>query len=95
MNDPLELRLKDDGEIVLPDWIAVSNLSLAEIGTIVCISAMSSMAGGNSDKLGERFSESEVLTCLKSLKDKGVLTVSIENLGNVKMNLDLDVVAPE
>ena len=94
MNDPLELRLKDEGEIVLPDWIAVCNLTLAEIGAVVCMATVPTRAGGYEDLLAIRMSSDETHAALTTLQQKGVL-VAQKSEGKVSLNIELDVVAPE
>ncbi len=89
----LELQIKDDNEICLPDWIAASKLTLAEIGAVACLACMETGSGGYKELLTERLGSCEMKEAFEGLELKGVMSAKL--VGNsLTMRLDLDAVAP-
>lgn len=90
----LGLQIKSEDEICLPDWIAASSLSLSEIGAVACLACMPTWAGGYQKEMLERIGSKEMDAAMCSLRDKGVFTGNISGK-EIKLNVDLDVIAPE
>lgn len=86
----LSFDMDDSDEIAVPSCLADSNLSLAEIGALICFTAMSETGEGL--KRFER-GEDEFLTAFKSLKEKGILTASLKDR-NLSLHFDFDKIQP-
>lgn len=90
MNE-ITLKLEDQNEIDLPDWIGGTSLTLAEIGAVACLGCLQS--GSEVPEVRERIGTLEMAEAILSLKAKGVLTATI-NGNRVAMEIDLDAVLP-
>ena len=83
----LELTVKDDDEITLPKSIATSALTLAEIGAVVCMASIQ-MQDPDDEGIAVRLKSPEMLTALKSLRNRKVLEVVTEGkCVFIKLNL--------
>ena len=87
----LKLKIDEQDEISLPDWIGGTSLTLAEIGAIACFGCLQN--GSEVPEVSERIGTPEMTEAIKSLKDKGVIKMEI-NGNRVSMEIDLDVVLP-
>ena len=87
----LTLKIEDQDEICLPDWIGGTSLTLAEIGVITCFACLQN--GSEVLEVSERIDTPEMAEAIKSLKDKGVIKTEIDG-NRVSMEIDLDVVMP-
>jgi hypothetical protein len=90
MNE-LRLKLEDQNEIDLPDWIGGTTLTLAEIGAVACLGCL--QAGSEVPEVMERIGTLEMAEAMQSLKAKGVLSATM-NGNRVTMEIDLDAVLP-
>lgn len=87
----LNLKIDEQDEISLPDWIGGTSLTLSEIGAIACFGCLQN--GSEVPEVSERIGTPEMTEAIKSLKDKGVIKMEI-NGNRVSMEIDLDVVLP-
>jgi predicted transcriptional regulator len=94
VSESVTLHLKSEEEICLPDWIAVTSLTLEEIGAVAVMACLETQAGGYEELLAARLRTPEMKCAMRSLQTKGVFSVSIKK-GAADMRLDLDAVAPE
>jgi hypothetical protein len=85
------LKLEDQNEIELPDWIGGTTLTLAEIGAVACLACL--QAGSEVPEVMERIGTPEMAEAMQSLKAKGILSVTM-NGDRVAMSLDLDAARP-
>lgn len=90
----LTLEIKSEDEICLPDWIAASSLSLAEIGAVACLACIPSWAGGYQKEMLERINSADMTSAMRSLEEKGVFKGDISGK-RLQMSVDLDLIAPD
>lgn len=89
MSDDLVLDIHDDSEIKLPAEIANSTLSLAQIGAIVCLAALTS----DVDVSPERMGSPEMKAALDELRAAGVVEAKVAG-GGVKIAINLEKAMP-
>ena len=82
----LNLRIENEREIILPENIVSSSLTLAEIGAVAAFIALEA---GEIDLTSPRFASVEMAEAVTSLKAKGLLSASIVDR-KVKINLNLE-----
>ena len=87
----MNLKIDDDNEISLPDWIGGTTLTLAEIGAVACLGCL--QAGSEVPEVSERIETPEMTEAMQSLKAKGVIKIAI-NGNRVSMEIDLNAVTP-
>lgn len=85
------LKLEDQNEIELPDWIGGTTLTLAEIGAVACLACL--RAGSQVPEVMERIGTPEMAEAMQSLKAKGVIDVVMHG-DRVAMSIDLDAARP-
>ena len=86
---PLNLIIREDGDITLPGEIANSTLTLAEIGALVCFAALQT---GEVELNPARF-DADMHAAINSMKAKGVIKASVDGR-TVKIDIDLSSVMP-
>jgi hypothetical protein len=85
-----------DGSVVsLPQWIAVTRLSLAEIGAMVCIASSETQACSHPKMLKQRLASADMRNALNGLRKKGVFARKDIPGGARKWVFDLEVVKPD
>lgn len=87
----LTLKIEDQDEICLPDWIGGTSLTLEEIGAITCFGCLQN--GSEVPEVAARIGTPEMSRTMESLKAKGVLKASLAG-NRVSVEIDLDVVLP-
>ena len=90
MNE-LRLKIEDQNEIELPDWIGGTSLTLAEIGAVACLGCLRS--GSEVPEVMERIGTPEMAEAMGSLKAKGVLQAFFDG-ARISVEIDLDAVLP-
>lgn len=86
----LTLSVQNDDEITLPAGIAVSSLSLAEIGAVVVMACLQHEQP-DQDGLAARMNSEEMMTASQSLKNKDILKIGMSE-GKLSINIDLEAV---
>ncbi len=81
--------------IPLPQWIAVTKLSLAEIGALVVIVAGQTRACGMEAAWEERMNTKEMLSVLRGLNAKGVATITWKDKRVRRVMADINAVRPK
>lgn len=93
----MELHVCDENDITLPNWIGATSLTLEEIGAVAVLGCVQS--GVSFKELDVRFQSPEMAAALASLKEKGVFKPTMQEVGDgrvvLQLNVDLDVVAPK
>lgn len=89
----MNIQIKSEDEITLPDWISLTTLSFEEMGFIVLMSSLSHYP--DSETLAKRFASEQASLIGISLKEKGVIEVSEDSEGGVAINVNLNAVFPE
>jgi hypothetical protein len=84
---PLELRVHDDNEIVIPAELAQLPLSLAELGAVFVIMSLQSPLVANQGMDKKLSSDIDFIKAVRGLKDKGVLRAEQEG-HRVTLTLD-------
>lgn len=87
----LTLKIDDQDEISLPDWIGGTSLTLEEIGAIACFACLQN--GSEVPEVSERIGTPEMAAAMGTLKEKGVLKATL-NGNRVLLEIDLDAVMP-
>lgn len=87
----LRLKIEDQNEIELPDWIGGTTLTLSEIGAVTCLACL--RAGSEVPEVVERLGTPEMAEAMKSLKTKGVLSAT-RNGNRLSIDIELKTVLP-
>lgn len=74
--DGLTLHTVGADEMVVPVDLLTSDLTLAEIGAVVCLLALP--MNSDSEALGARLFSPEIHQVLNRLKDRGILELTVE-----------------
>jgi hypothetical protein len=86
----MKLNLQPDNLISLPDWIGATQLSLSEIGAVVCLACL----GEGDEGTKRRIQTKEFQSAVKSLGRRGMIQPLRDDDGTVRIEIDLDVIAP-
>ena len=92
---PLELTVASDEEITLPAKIALTDLTLAEIGAITCLICFQSPVANNEHKVAERAESHEFKEAFKKLREGGVIKLKRTGERDVTLEVDLNAILPE
>lgn len=87
----ISLKIEDQDEITLPDWIGGTSLTLAEIGAIACFACLQN--GSEVPEVSERIGTEEMARAMGSLKEKGVMKAQLVG-SRLSVEIDLDAVSP-
>jgi hypothetical protein len=87
----MNLKIEDQNEIELPDWIGGTSLTLSEIGAIACMGCIRN--GSEVPEVMERLEKQEMVEALASLQAKGVLSLELTD-NKLSVEIDLDAVLP-
>lgn len=82
----IEFTVKPENEISMPAGLVGSPLTLAEIGAIFCLACLDSPK--EQSGVSTRMDSTEMADALKSLKEEGILTATLEgNTATLHLNL--------
>lgn len=88
----MNLKIDNENEVTLPNWIAQTSLTLAEIGAVVFVACLQGSPAPQ--EAFEKMGEPQMLEAIGSLKKMGVLLVSLQD-NKLTLGLDLDVLRPQ
>jgi hypothetical protein len=88
----MNLKIDNQDEINLPNWIAQTSLTLAEIGAVVFVACMQNSPA--TQEVFEKMGDPGMVEAMGSLKKKGVLLVSLQEK-KLTLSLDIDVLRPQ
>ena len=88
----LELNIADENSIELPKALSFCDLTLEEIGALVCLlGATGDVPEGMEEASLKRFHSDSFRTQIEKLRDRKILKLRSEN-GQPVMKIDLDVI---
>lgn len=98
---PLDLRTAYPNDVVVPEEVVLSSLTLAQLGAVVCfLYARNRAAEGENAQIHQdleakvktRFESNELTEVAKQLIDKGLLAIDTSTAGEIHIKLDLSSV---
>lgn len=87
----LELQVKGENDVLLPAELAISGLTMEEIGVVFSLHAM--VTGAISKEESAAITSPRIQEVLADLKERGILGVSVYQKGgqDTVVNIDLDI----
>lgn len=88
----LDLKIADENSIEVPKQLCCCDLSLEEIGALVCLmSATGDVPEGMDEASHKRFASEAFLTQFENLRKRKIVQVGMKE-GGIALKVDLDVI---